>query len=180
MQLKETKKELEKFAKFVIQQARSNLTKGKKNVNKKLYNSLKYKPVASSKNLKTLFIMEEYGKYQDEGVRGAFGFYADKNTTSSPYRYKSKGGKFGLKGMPPASAFKNFIKRKGIKGRDAKTGRFITNKTLQFLIARSIFEKGIRASMFFSRPFNLGLAKLPEKLQDKFGIDLENLIETDG
>ena len=57
MQLKETKKELEKFAKFVIQQARSNLTKGKKNVNKKLYNSLKYKPVASSKNLKTLFII---------------------------------------------------------------------------------------------------------------------------
>ena len=34
---------LEKFAKRVIQQSRTRLTKGKMNVNKSLYNSLKYK-----------------------------------------------------------------------------------------------------------------------------------------
>ena len=34
---------LNSFGKYVIKQARTNLTKGKKNVNKKLYNSLKFK-----------------------------------------------------------------------------------------------------------------------------------------
>ena len=40
MQLKQTQEALNKFAKYVIQQSRSNLTKGKKNVSKELYNSL--------------------------------------------------------------------------------------------------------------------------------------------
>ena len=35
MQLKETKEHLNNFGKFVVQQARSRLSKGKKNVNKK-------------------------------------------------------------------------------------------------------------------------------------------------
>ena len=37
---KETEKYLNDFAKYVIQQSRSNLTKGDKNANKNLYNSL--------------------------------------------------------------------------------------------------------------------------------------------
>ena len=36
MKLKEIKKTLEKYANYVIQQARSNLTKGNSNVNEKL------------------------------------------------------------------------------------------------------------------------------------------------
>ncbi|BCV05523.1 MAG: hypothetical protein CM15mV109_280 [uncultured marine virus] len=54
-------------------------------------------------------------------------------TQVSPYKFTSS--------MPPPKAFKDFIKRKGIKGRDKKTGRFITNKSLQFLIARSVFKR---------------------------------------
>ena len=45
MQLKETKEHLNNFGKFVVQQARSRLSKGKKNVNKKLYQSLDYIPM---------------------------------------------------------------------------------------------------------------------------------------
>jgi hypothetical protein len=40
--LNNTEDILEKFAKRVIQQSRTRLTKGKMNVDKKLYNSLKY------------------------------------------------------------------------------------------------------------------------------------------
>ena len=40
---KEVQNELNKFAKYVIQQSRSNLTKSDKNVSKDLYNSLGYK-----------------------------------------------------------------------------------------------------------------------------------------
>lgn len=168
MQLKETREALNKFGKFVVQQARSRLTKGNKNVNKKLYNSIKYKPYTSNDAIGVIFEMEDYGKFQDEGVRGSKSYYADENTSGSPYKFTSS--------MPPPKAFKDFIKRKGIKGRDKKTGRFLTDKSLQFLIARSVFEKGIRASMFFTKPFNQAFEKLPPELQEKFGIDIENII----
>ena len=43
MQLKEVEKVLHKFGKYVVKQARTNLTKNKKNVSKNLYNSLEYR-----------------------------------------------------------------------------------------------------------------------------------------
>ena len=110
--------------------------------------------------------MEDYGKFQDQGVKGTKSNYIENK--KSPFSYSSK--------MPNPKIFEGYIKRKGIKGRDKKTGRFITNKSLQYLIARSVFQKGIRASMFFTKPFNQAFEKLPKELQDKFGIDIENLI----
>ena len=119
MQLKEVKEELNKFGQFVIQQARSRLTKGDKNVNKKLYNSLEYKPFNRGDSIGVEFYMEQYGKFQDQGVKGTKSNYVQNK--KSPFTYKSK--------MPPPQAFADFVKRKGIKGRDKKTGRFITNKS---------------------------------------------------
>ncbi len=40
--LKNVQQELNRFDKYVIQQSRTNLTKGKKNSSKALYNSLDY------------------------------------------------------------------------------------------------------------------------------------------
>jgi len=165
MQLKETREALNKFGKFVIQQARSRLTKGNKNVNKKLYNSLEYLPFTDGKFIGVKFFMEQYGKFQDQGVKGTKSNYTENK--KSPFSYKSK--------MPPPKAFKDFIKRKGIKGRDKK-GRFITNNSLQYLIARSVFQKGIKASMFFTKPFNQAFEKLPQELQENFVRDIENII----
>jgi len=165
MQLKETREALNNFGKFVVQQARARLTKGNKNVNKKLYNSLEYKPFNKDGSIGVEFYMEKYGKFQDQGVKGTKSNYIENK--NSPFSYRSN--------MPPPKAFKDFIKRKGIKGRDKK-GRFITNQSLQFLIARSVFNKGIRASMFFTKPFNQAYEKLPAELQENFVKDIENLI----
>ncbi len=65
---------------------------------------------------------------------------------------------------PPSSVFDKWIKERGIKGRDKKTGRFITNKSLSFLIARSIKSKGIRATMFFTKPFEAGIDKYSDEM----------------
>jgi len=46
--------------------------------------------------------------------------------------------------------------RKGIAPRD-KQGRFVSRQSLNFLIARSIKNKGIRATLFFTKPFERGL-----------------------
>ena len=169
--------ELNKFAKYVIQQSRSNLSKGKKNVSKELYNSLGYQVSQSAQTTSVAFEMADYGKFQDKGVRGANAYYADANTSGSPYAFKSKGGKRGLKGMPPPKAFDKWIVRKGIKGSRDKSGKFIPRKTLQFLIAKSIFDKGIKASMFFTKPFEAAFKRLPDELVEAYSIGLEKQIQ---
>ena len=174
MQLKETREALNRFGKFVIQQARSRLTKGIKRGNKrfsqndtkKLYNSLEYKPFIEGGSVGVYFYMEQYGKFQDQGVKGAKSNYIENK--NSPFSYRSN--------MPNPEIFEGYIKRKGIKGRDKKTGRFITNKSLQYLIARSVFQKGIKASMFFTKPFNQAYEKLPEELQENFVKDIQKII----
>ena len=162
MQLKETREALNNFGKFVIQQARTRLTKGKKNVSKKLYNSLDYKINDTQDSVSVIFEMEDYGKFQDQGVSGI------KKKYNTPFSFKSK--------MPPSKAFSQFVVRKNIKGSRDEKGRFVSRKSLQYLIARSVYIRGIKPSMFFTKPFNQAFDKLPKELQEKFGIDIENLI----
>ena len=95
MQLKEVKEELNKFGKYVVQQARTRLTKSKKNVSKKLYNSLRYTINETDTSTSIIFEMEDYGKFQDEGVSGT------KKKYKTPYSYTSK--------MPPAKAFSQWV-----------------------------------------------------------------------
>jgi len=162
MQLKEVKEELNKFGKYVIQQARTKLTKSKKNSSKKLYNSLNYSIVENNDSVSVIFEMEDYGKFQDQGVSGI------KTKYKTPFSYKSK--------MPPAKAFSQWVVRKGLKGVRDEKGKFIERKSMQYLIARSVFKHGIKPSMFFTKPFDKAFDRLPPELQDKFGIDIENII----
>jgi len=150
---------LNKYAKYVIQQARSNLTKGKQNSSKELYNSLTYKIQKKS----VLFDMLQYGAFQDEGVKGTKSNYIVNKKTD--YSYKDK--------MPPAKPFEKWIKQKGIQGRDKKTGRFISRQSLSYILARSIYNKGIRATMFFTKPFEAGLDKYSDEIV--FGFIDDNL-----
>jgi len=152
----ETEKELKKFRDYVIKESRTNLTRLKKNSSKKLYNSLKgeYKLMANSFSL--YFSMEDYGQFQDKGVNGKRSVY----TTAY---------KFGTK-MPPPSKLDKWIVRKGIAPKD-KQGKFISRKSLQFLIARSIYYNGIKPSLFFTKPFEAAFKRLPEELVTKYGLD---------
>ena len=140
--MSEFRKALDKYAKYVIQQSRSNLTRKGNKASGKLYQSLGYKIQGS----KVKFESEEYGVYQDQGVRGAKSTYSE--SSKSPFRYTSK--------MPPSSVFDKWTVKKGIAPRDEQ-GRFINRKSLNYLIARSIYKKGIRATMFFTKPFERGL-----------------------
>lgn len=138
---------LEKYAKYVIKESRANLTRKGQKSSGKLYQSLGYKIQGS----KIKFEGEEYGLYQDQGVRGAESYYADKATSGSPFKYKQHPSSDG----PFVKSLSKWIKQKGIRGRDKK-GRFITNQSLSYLIARSIYKKGIRATLFFTKPFERG------------------------
>lgn len=168
MEQSEVQKTLDTFKNYVIQQSRSNLTKLKKNSSKKLYNSIKGTAKAMPNSFSLEFSMEDWGYYQDKGVSGVVKKY------DTPYSYRSKGGKFGLKGMPPPSKLDKWIVRKGIAPRD-KQGRLISRKSLQFLIARAIFKNGIKPSLFFTKPFEQAFKKLPNELVTSYGLDVIEL-----
>ena len=67
---KNTKEYLNAFAKYVIQQSRSNLSKQNKNVDKKLYNSLDKEIEFGANSFRLAFLMEDNGTFQDKGVSG--------------------------------------------------------------------------------------------------------------
>jgi|TARA_R100000995_G_C3462034_1_gene113657 hypothetical protein len=162
MELQETRKILNSFAKYVIQQAKSNLTKRKKNVSKSLYNSLDYKILQDSSGSILQFLMEEYGAYQDQGVSGT------KKKYNTPFKYTTK--------RPPASVFDKWTIRKGIAPRQ-DGGQFAKRKGLNFIIAKSIFEQGIKPSLFFTKPFEKRFETLPNDLIAAFVNDAEKTIE---
>jgi hypothetical protein len=152
------RKELEKFQKYVISQARANLTRLKKNSSKNLYDSLKGEVTYKKGDYTVNIEMDTYGLFVDKGVSGKEKKY------NTPYSYKSK--------MPPPSALDQWIVRKGIAPRDAK-GRFITRKSLQFLIARGIYKNGIAPSLFLTKPFEAAMRRLPQDVVTAYGIDIE-------
>ena len=154
--------ELNKFAKYVIQQSRSNLSKGKKNVSKELYNSLGYQVSQGAKTTSLAFEMVDYGKFQDRGVSGTEKKY------NTPYKYTNK--------MPPTKAFDQWVVRKGIAPRGSG-GQFAKRQGLKFAIAKTIFKKGIRPSMFFTKPFEAAFKRLPDELVQAYSIGLEKQIQ---
>jgi hypothetical protein len=153
--------ELNAFRKHVITEARKNLTRNKKNASKTLYNEMSSFLKVSKNSFELSFDMPIYGEFQDKGVSGV------KKKYNTPFSYKSK--------MPPLDVFEAWIKRKGIKGRD-KRGRFITNKSLSYLIARSVFNNGIKPSLFFTRPFELAYKRLGDDVINAFGLDIDDFL----
>jgi len=156
--MSEFKKALEKYAKFVINKSRQNLQKGGRygtyNKSGVLSKSLEYR----IKGDKVSFLSEDYGEYIDKGVKGAKSTYPE--SSASPFKYTTK--------RPPAEVFEKWIKKSNIQGRDKKTGRFITRQSLSYIIANSIYSKGIKATMFFTKPFEEALPLFEDEFLEGF------------
>ena len=154
---------LNKFGGNVVKGARSNLTKQKKNVDRKLYNSLNY-DVKIHKNSFGFYIeMEEYGAYQDQGVSGKIRKY------STPFSFKDK--------MPPLNPIFEWVKKRKLKFRNDK-GQFSkgSQKSLAYIIRKSIYNNGIKPSRFFSGPFNSQFKKLPNELLEAYGLKVDKMM----
>ena len=156
----ETKKSLEAFRRQVIKQARQNAQKH--SASGDLAKSLTSRLNVSKNSFSLEFLMNEYGNYQDKGVSGKNRKY------NTPYSYTNK--------MPPPKAFDKWVIRKGIAPRD-EGGKFLSRKSLTYLIARSIFKKGIKPTLFFTKPFEKEFKKLPEALLLSYGLDVEEFLE---
>lgn len=153
---------LNRFIKHVVSQAKRNLSTKGHNASKKLYNSIKGEAKSFPNSIGIYFEMEDYGFYQDQGVSGK------KKKYDTPFSYKSK--------MPPPSAFDKWTIRKGIAPRKSG-GQFQSRKGLNFAIARSIFEKGIKPTLFFTKPFEAAFKNLPDDLLEVFGLEAEQMFD---
>jgi hypothetical protein len=163
--MSEFKKALENYAEFVINKSRQNLAKGGRfgthNKSGVLSKSLEY----IIKDNKVSFLSEKYGEFLDKGVKGSKSTYPE--SSASPFRYRDK--------MPPPSAFDKWSIKSGIAPRDSK-GKFIKRKSLNYIIANSIFRKGIRASLFFTKPFEEALPLFEDEMLEGFlndNLDIE-------
>jgi hypothetical protein len=86
MQKDEVQKALDRFKDHIIAQAKRNLTNKDKNVSKKLYNSIEGEVKVFPNSIGMYFSMEEYGAYQDLGVKGK---KSASKAPKSPYRFGS-------------------------------------------------------------------------------------------
>ena len=170
------------FAQYVVDASKENL---KNDVNKygsnkaggDLDNSLSY-TFDKSQNMFLLdFLMEDYGTFVDKGVKGKTSTYPETKASLSQFQYGSGTGQKGglTKALYNPETKKGWLKKKKFQWR-TKDGRFMSYESMSYLIARSIYNKGLKANLFFTTPFELGLQNLPKQLTDAFSLDIENAI----
>ena len=170
METDNIEKYLNSFGKQVVNRAKGNLQKAKKGG--ALEQSIKFKVVTSKDGFTVEFYMNNYGQFVDKGVSGnkqsqSYKDYKGK-VVKSPFKYTNK--------QPPPDILSKWIKRKGIKGRDKKSGRFISNMSLAFIIGRAIKRDGIKSLSFFQKPLGLGIKQFGKELLKNIKEDVLNTL----
>ena len=166
----ETLNTLQAFNKYIIKQARTNLTKGNKNVSKKLYDSLKAQTKVNPNSIENYIEMEQYGQFLDLGVKGKV---SSQRAPNSPFKYGSGSGKKG--GL--TEGIRGWVKARRFQFKNRETGKFMSYEQTAQLITRSIYLKGTKPTRFFSKPFEDGFKLLPEELIKAYGLDVESFLK---
>ena len=163
-------KVFEDFKKYVVRASKGNLIRGKSGrfsgkagalhksikgtISKKFNRSLKGRFTGGSQMPSLSFSMLDYGKFVDEGVKGSKSSYI-KNS-KSPYRFS------GRKKTVPVEPIKKWCNKRGI------------SEKLAFVIAKSIYEKGIERTEFFLKPFESRLDGVLHKYHVAIADDIAN------
>lgn len=156
-------KSLELFGQQIVADAKSNLLRDKKVASGKLLDSIKINRLKVSKRSIELNLnMAPYGAFVDQGVSGTETKYDTK------YSYTTK--------PPPPSAFDGWMVRRGIAPRTAG-GQFLSRKSIQFAISRSIFKKGIEPSHFLTDAVKKNFNTLPNILVDALELDAKKAVD---
>ena len=187
----EVDKVLNQFAKYVIQQSRSNLAKDGKSGGE-LYNTIGGQVSKTAEGFRLILEMEDYGKFQDKGVKGKDPSKVSPNAKitgqqapNAPYRFGS-GSQRGT--------FKSFVKRmsifakqknirfrqnKIVNGKKVSTGKYAKGgfDSVGYIIASNIYNRGIKPSMFFTKPFEAAFKRLPQELLEAYSVGIEKQIQ---
>jgi hypothetical protein len=163
-------KHLEAFKKYVIQQSKANLTKGGKKASGDLYNSIDAESKVSQNSFELDFLMEDYASFVDLGVKGK---KSSEKAPNSPYRFGSGSGKKG--GLK--QGIDKWVRLKGFQFKSKETGMKLSYKNTAFLITRGIYNKGIKPTLFFTKPFEKGFKRLDDEMIEAFGLDVDEFLK---
>lgn len=164
MQPVEVENTLLNFGKELKRQSRANLTRRKKNVSRKLYDSIDYKvKVYPSGALAFAFEMEPYGDYVDKGVSGT------QRKFNTPFSYTTR--------RPPVAPLLEWVRARRLFLRDEK-GRFSKGgqQRLAYLIRNKIFTQGMEPTKFYSQPFEQLFKRLPENIAKAYAKSIPDFI----
>lgn len=173
MKGKGIEKVLNLFAKKVIKDAKGELSRQGKNTSGKLSKSLDYKITKNSDGGVTLdFLGLDYARFVDQGMQGKT---SSAKAPFSPYRFGS-GSASGTWKQFTASLDK-WIVKKGLEGIRDEQGRFVSRKSLRFLIQRSIYLYGIKPSFFFTNPLQANKSALNKDIALAYVGDAQEFLE---
>lgn len=165
--------ELNKFGKYVVQQSKSNLSKKKKKDTSALYNGISFK-VEKTNNATSLTFnfgsANDYWEFVDKGVKGVS---SGSKAPSSPFKFGTGTGKKG--GL--TSGINGWVARKRIQFKDRRSGKFLSYKSTAFLIIRSIWNKGLETTNFFTKPFEAAFLRLPDDIYAAYALEVEEQLK---
>ena len=171
LKLEKVNKTIQMFRDYVIKEAKDNLNRSKHNNSGSLANSIKGEIVTEDNYTIVGFKMNDYGTFVDLGVKGKT---SSNKAPDSPYKFGSGTGRKG--GL--TQGINQWVKQKGFQFRDRKSGRFLSYDSTAYLITRSIFNKGIKPSLFFTKPFEAGYRKyIDTDLIKAFSQDIDTIID---
>ncbi len=169
MELKNTYELVKKYRDYVVQQSRSNLSKSKHNNTKSLFNSIKGDILIENNYAIVGFKMNDYGQFVDQGVKGK---KSASRAPNSIFEFKN-GGSGGL-----TKGINKWVKQKKIQFKDKKTGKFLSYDSTAFLITRSVWNKGLESTLFFTKPFQAGYKKYVEnEMINSFAADIDTIVD---
>jgi hypothetical protein len=182
MEFKEINKIFNEFGKYMVSESQKNLKSFGKGSGP-LYNSLSYKVTDDPNKVTFDFFMEDYGLFQDQGVKGANPKKLSSNAKITGQQAPNSPYKFGSGSVASWAQIKNIRLRQYTykDGKKKSTGKFAKGNydTIGQIIASNIFNRGLKPSFFYTKPFNYAFENLPEDLFDSFAVDFIDAIETE-
>jgi ribosomal protein S18 len=166
---------LENFGKRVKKEARTALTKKDKNASKELWESISYKFIQHKQSFHLSIYMADYGKFVDKGVTGVGGHKDGLNKSVGGYRFGT--GNFSGSRGEFEKRIDKWMYSRGIQPRNKETGKFVKRATVNFLIRRSIYKKGLKPSLFFTKPFDSAFKDLPADVVKKYGLRMDKFFD---
>jgi len=171
---------LNSFGKQVVNRAKGNLQKAKGG-GTNLEKSIDFKVTNNAEGFAVQFFMTDYGTFVDKGVSGtnkrrSFKDYEGK-VISSPYKFGTGSSRVGKAKGGMSGIMAKWVKKKGFQWRDKK-GRFMSHKSMGYIIARSIYSKGIQGISFFQKPLMLGLKQFGKEMLGAVKDDIINGLTT--
>lgn len=176
--MNEFKNAIENYAKYVVQQSRSRLSKEGKNKGS-LYKSLSYIILQNrgasgrfESGYTVTFDMEDYGKFVDKGVKGSLSSSKGNQQAQSPYQFGNRTALIGKQNGGMSGIMRKWVEKRKFRWRDKATGKFMSYKSMSYLIARSIYTRGIKPTLFFTKPFESGVKRFGDKIVVAYGNEI--------